>query len=31
MADELNNKFFGFAFGQVLPKAKNFAYVGGPM
>jgi predicted transcriptional regulator YdeE len=29
-ADELNNKLAGIAFGQVLPEAKNFAYVGGP-
>ncbi|WP_379152422.1 GyrI-like domain-containing protein [Paenibacillus sp. sgz5001063] len=29
-ADELNNKLAGVAFGQVLPEAKNFAYVGGP-
>ncbi|ULO04904.1 effector binding domain-containing protein [Paenibacillus sp. 19GGS1-52] len=29
-ADELNNKLAGLAFGQVLPKVKNFAYVGGP-
>jgi predicted transcriptional regulator YdeE len=29
-ADELNNKLAGLAFGQVLPEAKNFAYVGGP-
>ena len=28
--DELNNKLTGIAFGQVLPEAKNFAYVGGP-
>jgi predicted transcriptional regulator YdeE len=28
--DELNNKLSGLAFGQVLPEAKNFAYVGGP-
>ena len=27
---ELNNKLSGLAFGQVLPEAKNFAYVGGP-
>lgn len=26
----LNNKLAGLAFGQVLPEAKNFAYVGGP-
>ncbi|MDP4087530.1 MAG: GyrI-like domain-containing protein [Bacillota bacterium] len=29
-AEELNNKLTGIAFGQVLPEAKNFAYVGGP-
>jgi predicted transcriptional regulator YdeE len=29
-ADELSNKLSGIAFGQVLPEAKNFAYVGGP-
>lgn len=29
-ADELNIKLAGIAFGQVLPEAKNFAYVGGP-
>ncbi|WP_077326058.1 GyrI-like domain-containing protein [Virgibacillus siamensis] len=29
-ADELNNKLTGIAFGQVLPEAKDFAYVGGP-
>ncbi|MEH7504122.1 GyrI-like domain-containing protein [Neobacillus drentensis] len=29
-ADELHNKLAGIAFGQVLPEAKNFAYVGGP-
>ncbi|MGE8207324.1 GyrI-like domain-containing protein [Heyndrickxia sp. NPDC080065] len=29
-ADELNNKLAGVAFGQVLPEAKDFAYVGGP-
>jgi len=28
--DELNQKLAGIAFGQVLPEAKNFAYVGGP-
>ncbi|ENQ3078779.1 effector binding domain-containing protein [Bacillus cereus] len=28
--DELSNKLTGIAFGQVLPEAKNFAYVGGP-
>ncbi|WP_042464179.1 GyrI-like domain-containing protein [Neobacillus dielmonensis] len=29
-ADELSNKLSGIAFGQVLPEAANFAYVGGP-
>lgn len=29
-ADELSNKLSGIAFGQVLPEAINFAYVGGP-
>lgn len=29
-ADELNNHLAGIAFGQVLPEANNFAYVGGP-
>jgi predicted transcriptional regulator YdeE len=29
-SDELNNMLAGIAFGQVLPEAKNFAYVGGP-
>ncbi|MBE9914079.1 AraC family transcriptional regulator [Paenibacillus donghaensis] len=29
-ADELSNKLAGIAFGQVLPEAKSFAYVGGP-
>lgn len=29
-SDELNNKLAGIAFGQVLPAAKDFAYVGGP-
>jgi predicted transcriptional regulator YdeE len=29
-ADELENKLAGLAFGQVLPEAKNFTYVGGP-
>ncbi|QSF47430.1 GyrI-like domain-containing protein [Paenibacillus tianjinensis] len=29
-ADELTNKLAGVAFGQALPEAKNFAYVGGP-
>jgi predicted transcriptional regulator YdeE len=29
-ADELSNMLTGIAFGQVLPEAKDFAYVGGP-
>ena len=29
-AGELNNTLTGLAFGQVLPEAKGFAYVGGP-
>lgn len=29
-ADELNNSLAGVAFGQVLPEANQFAYVGGP-
>ena len=29
-AEELSNKLSGVAFGQVLPEAKDFAYVGGP-
>lgn len=29
-SDELSNKLTGIAFGQVLPEAENFAYVGGP-
>lgn len=29
-AEELSNKLSAIAFGQVLPNAKNFAYVGGP-
>ena len=29
-ADELNNKVSAIAFGQVLPEAKDFAYVAGP-
>lgn len=29
-AEELNNMVTGIAFGQVLPEAKDFAYVGGP-
>jgi len=28
--DELNNRLTGIAFGQVLPEASHFAYVGGP-
>ncbi|RUT33605.1 AraC family transcriptional regulator [Paenibacillus zeisoli] len=28
--DELGNKLAGIAFGQVLPEADDFAYVGGP-
>ncbi|RST72070.1 AraC family transcriptional regulator [Siminovitchia acidinfaciens] len=28
--DELSNKVTGIAFGQALPEAKDFAYVGGP-
>jgi predicted transcriptional regulator YdeE len=28
--EELNNKLSGQAFGQALPEAKNYAYVGGP-
>lgn len=28
--EELSQKLTGIAFGQVLPEAKNFAYVGGP-
>lgn len=28
--DEVSNRLTGIAFGQVLPEAKNFAYVGGP-
>lgn len=28
--NELSNKLAGIAFGQVLPEANNFAYVGGP-
>lgn len=28
--DELSNKLTGIAFGQVLPAADDFAYVGGP-
>ncbi|KLV27697.1 transcriptional regulator [Niallia circulans] len=27
---ELQNMLTGIAFGQILPEAKNFAYVGGP-
>jgi predicted transcriptional regulator YdeE len=29
-SEELNNMLAGVAFGQALPEAKNFAYVGGP-
>jgi len=29
-ADQLSNMLTGIAFGQVLPEATNFAYVGGP-
>lgn len=29
-AEELNNKLTGIAFGEALPEAKDFAYVGGP-
>lgn len=29
-ADMLSNMLTGIAFGQVLPEAKSFAYVGGP-
>jgi predicted transcriptional regulator YdeE len=29
-SNEMENKLTGIAFGQVLPEAKNFAYVGGP-
>ncbi|HWO95777.1 MAG TPA: GyrI-like domain-containing protein [Bacillus sp. (in: firmicutes)] len=29
-ADALSNMLTGIAFGQVLPEAKSFAYVGGP-
>lgn len=29
-AEELSNMLTGIAFGQVLPEAKNIAYVGGP-
>jgi predicted transcriptional regulator YdeE len=29
-ADELSSMLTGIVFGQVLPEAKNFAYVGGP-
>jgi len=29
-ADELSNMLSGIAFGQILPEATNFAYVGGP-
>lgn len=29
-SEELSNMVTGIAFGQVLPEAKDFAYVGGP-
>lgn len=29
-AEELSNMLTGIAFGQALPEAKDFAYVGGP-
>lgn len=29
-AEELGNRLTGVAFGQALPEAKHFAYVGGP-
>ncbi|WP_028776374.1 GyrI-like domain-containing protein [Shimazuella kribbensis] len=29
-ADELNSKLESIAFGQILPEAKDFAYVGAP-
>jgi len=29
-SEELSNMLTGIAFGQVLPEAQNFAYVGGP-
>lgn len=29
-SDELNNKLTGIAFGQVLPEATDYAYVGAP-
>ncbi|MBE5106155.1 effector binding domain-containing protein [Bacillus thuringiensis] len=29
-AEELSNKLTSIAFGQVLPEAKDFSYVGGP-
>ncbi|MFX3631800.1 MAG: GyrI-like domain-containing protein [Candidatus Pristimantibacillus sp.] len=29
-AEEMSNRLTGIAFGQVLPEAQNFAYVGGP-
>lgn len=29
-AEEMSNKVTGIAFGQALPEAHNFAYVGGP-
>lgn len=29
-SEELNNKLTGLAFGEALPEAKNYAYVGAP-
>lgn len=29
-SNDLGNQLAGFAFGQVLPEAKDYAYVGGP-
>ncbi|WP_136607442.1 GyrI-like domain-containing protein [Paenibacillus dokdonensis] len=29
-AEEMSNTLIGIAFGQALPEAQNFAYVGGP-
>ncbi|KON85971.1 transcriptional regulator [Sporosarcina globispora] len=29
-SEELSNMLTGIAFGQILPEAENFAYVGGP-
>ncbi|GIO54701.1 transcriptional regulator [Paenibacillus rhizosphaerae] len=29
-SNDLSNQLAGFAFGQVLPEAKDYAYVGGP-